>query len=117
MGAEDHPVPHLTAAVEEQPLVGVGVETSAQASHLASRQRVDELLDGTGPIWSPSAVGAAPCCVPVADGGFGGVLALSGVLVLRGVVLSGVLVVEYIDTNATRGKMTKATNAAHEDLR
>jgi hypothetical protein len=44
-------------------------------------------------------------------------LALSSILVLRGVVLSGVLVVEYIDTNATRGKMTKATNAAHEDLR
>jgi hypothetical protein len=39
-------VPLLTTVVEEQPLVGVGVDTSAQAPHLASRQEVDELLDG-----------------------------------------------------------------------
>jgi hypothetical protein len=36
IGAEDHPVPLLTGVVEDHLLVGVGVNASAQAPHLAS---------------------------------------------------------------------------------
>src|SRR5215208_1895209 len=81
--SEDYLVPPVSAVIEDDLLVGFGVDTSAQAPDLAGREGVDQPLRRVewSALGSFSIIGAIGSCVPVTRDVFGGVLVLSGVLV------------------------------------